>query len=127
MLHDVFVSLADKPRQFSGRSHVSTWLYSVTTHACLNRIRNRDNRLRLLTDNADSVRPRAPTASPEHAALAAEVLARLPNELASVAIYYYVDEMTHAEIADVMGCSRRHVGNLLTRLKAAATATELVA
>jgi DNA-directed RNA polymerase specialized sigma24 family protein len=40
----------------------------------------------------------------------------MPEPLALVAVYYYVDELSHAEIARIMGCSSRHVGNLLERL-----------
>jgi RNA polymerase sigma-70 factor (ECF subfamily) len=39
----------------------------------------------------------------------------MPDELAQVVVYAYVDEMTHQEIADVLRCSRRQVGNLLQR------------
>jgi DNA-binding transcriptional regulator LsrR (DeoR family) len=32
-------------------------------------------------------------------------------------VHYYFDQMTQAEIAEVMGCSRRHVGDLLERFR----------
>ena len=57
-------------------------------------------------------RPRA-----DDLALARQLLAGMPEDLARIAVYYYVDEMTHDEIASVMVCSPRHVGNLLDRLK----------
>ena len=53
---------------------------------------------------------------PEWALTARSVLAQLPDDLACAAVYYYVDELSHREIAEVMGCSRRHIGNLLARL-----------
>ena len=59
----------------------------------------------------------------ELAVLHAE-LARLPEPLAQVAVYRYVDEMTHDEIARILGCSRRHVGDLLERLEARAHGEE---
>jgi len=45
-------------------------------------------------------------------------LEQLPRALAEVAVYYYVDELSQQEIADLMGCSRRHVGHLIERLEA---------
>jgi RNA polymerase sigma-70 factor (ECF subfamily) len=48
----------------------------------------------------------------------------LPEPLGHVAVYYYLDELTHEEIAELLGCSRRHVGNLLVRLSAWARADE---
>ena len=46
----------------------------------------------------------------------AMLVPHLDEELAQVAVHYYLDEMTHAEIADILGCSRRQVGYLLERL-----------
>jgi RNA polymerase sigma-70 factor (ECF subfamily) len=58
--------------------------------------------------------------SPEESAEARRILARVPEDLASVAIYYYFDQLTHAEIAELIPCSRRQVGNLLERFHQAA-------
>src|SRR3954469_15172668 len=48
VLQDVFVELQRKGERFEGKSSISTYLYSVTTHACLNWLRNRRTRARLL-------------------------------------------------------------------------------
>lgn len=117
VLHDVFVSFIDRPDAFRGQSSITTWLYSATTHACLNRLRNQRTRARLLTEGY--VAPERSTAGgAESTAVLRDLLARVPVELAQVAIYFYADEMTHEEIARVLGCSRRHVGDLVERLRA---------
>jgi RNA polymerase sigma-70 factor (ECF subfamily) len=115
MLHEVFASLLDRPDQFRGESSMTTWLYSVTTNACLNRLRNARTRARLLAIPSGG-RSEQPAASVEDGLLVRELLARVPQELAAVAVYYHVDEMTQDEIAAVLGCSRRHVGDLVERL-----------
>ena len=51
---------------------------------------------------------------------AATVLSAVPEELREVAIYYYVDQMNHDEIAAMLGTSRRTVGNRLEEFRAAA-------
>ena len=115
VMQELFASLMDDPAQFDGRSRITTWLYSATTHSCLNRIRNRKTRARIL---ASAVAPQLGAASSpraEQIAAVRQLLARMPEELARVAVYYYIDEMTHEEIAGLMGCSRRQVGNLLER------------
>jgi RNA polymerase sigma-70 factor (ECF subfamily) len=48
----------------------------------------------------------------------------MPSELGQVAMYYLVDGLTHREIAQLLSCSRRHVGNLLARLQAWDEGTE---
>lgn len=119
VVHDVFLSLLERPAQYEGRSSMSTFLYSAVTHACLNRLRDDKNRRRLLQLNAQAVPlPSAPQESTaeEWTTLRAR-LARLPDGLAQVAVYYYFDELSHEEIARLVGCSRSHVGDLLQRLQ----------
>jgi DNA-directed RNA polymerase specialized sigma24 family protein len=59
------------------------------------------------------------SARSENIAAIRGVLGALPEGLAAVVIYRFVDEMTHAEIATMIGCSRRHVGDLLARFERA--------
>lgn len=109
--------MLDEGSSFRGESAITTWLYSATTHRCLNRIRNTNSRNRIL----ERERPAGEVASPENAenaTIVRDLLTRLPDNLAIAAIHYYVDEMTHDEIANVLGCSRRHVGDLIERLHA---------
>jgi RNA polymerase sigma-70 factor (ECF subfamily) len=116
VVHDVFLSLIERPEQYRGESRVSTFLYSTVTHACLNRLRNQKNRRRLLTEHAPITLPDLHSTPAQRSSELRSVLERMPEPLALVAVYYYIDDLSHAEIARVMGCSSRHVGNLLTRL-----------
>jgi RNA polymerase sigma factor (sigma-70 family) len=120
VVQEVFASLLDHASPFRGDSAITTWLYSATTHGCLNRMRNQKTRERLLDEHARSRADGAAPASPdaERAAIVRDLLARVPDALAEIAVHYYADEMTHDEIARVLGCSRRHVGDLLERLHA---------
>ena len=116
VVQEIFTGMLDGKTTFRGDSAVTTWLYSATTHGCLNRLRNDKTRARLLAaENAGKTEAAAGTDA-ESALLLRQLLARVPANLADVAILHYVDEMTHDEIAEVLGCSRRHVGNLLERL-----------
>ena len=127
VLQDVFTTLVEKPAQFARRSSITTWLYSVTTHACLNRLRDQRNRSRLVAANIARLRPRSSAATSAEQTLVRELLSGLPDDEAQVAIYYYVDELTQKEVATVMGCSRRHVGNLLRRVQERARRQEQIA
>jgi RNA polymerase sigma-70 factor (ECF subfamily) len=116
VLQEVFLSLLDRPDQFDGRSAMTTYLYSMTTNACLNRLRNRRRRARLIT--TATLPPAEPRRAEAEASIDATLfLARLSERLAQVAVYYFLDEMTHEEIAQLIGVSRRQVGNLLTRVQ----------
>ena len=116
VLQELFTGLVARPHQFDGRSAPSTFLYAATTHACLSRLRNRRNRARLLDEQ---VRPWITEVDPRSAEAASAVrgvLALLSEDEARAAVYHHLDGMSHAEIAEVIGCSRRHVGHLLERV-----------
>jgi RNA polymerase sigma factor (sigma-70 family) len=112
-LQEIFLSLADQT-PFELRRGTTAWFYTRTTNYCLNRLRDDKNRARLRLAHGDE-RPDSALGRGENLVLAHDVLAKLPGELAEVAIYYYCDELTHDEIAALLGCSRRHVGHLLER------------
>ena len=118
IVQDIFLSLFERPEQFSGRSTVTTFLYSMTTHACLNRLRDQRNRERLLRSwqEQGSKLEVASGLSLEQRLMLQEALSALPGDLAQVAIYSILDGLTHEQIARIMACSRRQVGNLLARL-----------
>lgn len=116
VVQEVFMSLLDRPDQFGGRSAFTTWLYSVTTHACLTRLRNRRTRERLLQQQQSPPGPGDIPPSGERLAQLQQWLRRLPEPLALVAVYSLVDGMTQQEIADQIGGSRRRVGDLLKQI-----------
>jgi RNA polymerase sigma-70 factor (ECF subfamily) len=116
VVHDVFLRLFEQPDQFLGQSRVSTYLHSAVTHECLNRIRNRRTRARLTEERRHLWSASDPGTSAESAVAARDLLAQLPETLAAVAVYYYLDELSQREIAGVLGCSHSHVAHLLAEL-----------
>ena len=117
VLQEVFVSLLERPEQFAGKSKVTSFLYSVTTHRCFNKLRNARNRERILKQHQGEehgIEPRA-----DAWILVREIVSQLPEQQALVLVYHYGDGMTQDEVAEVMGCSRRHIVNLLARLSTA--------
>ncbi len=118
VVQDVFLSLLERPEQFEGRSKLTTFLYGTTTHACLNRIRNQKKRAHLLEREAwDGDDGSAPLSAERRSELHA-LLRRMPDEWARAVVYHHMDDLTHDEVAKLMGCSRRHVGNVLARVAA---------
>jgi RNA polymerase sigma factor (sigma-70 family) len=114
-VQDIFLSLVQRPEQLAGVVSVTAWLYRATTHYCLNRLRDRRGRTRIL----ETLQPVVAVASrSEMVAQVRSLLDKLPEPLGEVAVYHYVDGMTYDEIAAMLGCSRRQVGYLLARLHA---------
>jgi len=108
-LQEVFASLLQQRKPIAS---VVAWLYQATTHWCLNQLRNRRTGARLLELRPP---PRADAPSPEPPAEVRSLLSLLPDEVAAAVVYHYLDGMTHEEVAQLLGCSRRMVGYLLER------------
>lgn len=91
------------------------WLYRVSTNLCLDRLRQRRNELAAARDDE------RPGDTGEARLLCRDGLRRLLAAVAprtrEVAVYAYVDGMTHEEIAKVSGMTDRSVRNHLTRLR----------
>jgi RNA polymerase sigma-70 factor (ECF subfamily) len=116
VLQELFAGLVARPEQFDGRSTPSTFLYAATTHACLARLRDRKNRARLVDEQVRPWTTDVDPRSPEAGVMVRSALAQLGDDEARATVYYFLDGMSHAEIADMIGCSRRHVGDLLERV-----------
>lgn len=116
VVQELFLKLHERPELLAGATSRVGFLYVATTRACLNRLRDGKNRARLLRERSDVDEHESSRAEGLSALRAA--LARMPEPLGQLAVYYYFDELTHDEIAPLLGCSRRQVGNLLDRLHA---------
>ncbi|HYY51798.1 MAG TPA: sigma-70 family RNA polymerase sigma factor [Myxococcales bacterium] len=124
-LQEVFASLLRAPHSLRNATSVVGWLYRATTHFCLNQLRNRRTGTRLLQEGI----PPARVASCRGQALVElrSVLSRLPTDVAAASVYYHLDGMTHAEVAELLGCSRRKVGYLLERAQQSLARLEQIA
>lgn len=114
-MQEVFVRAIRSNVEFFENTSPTTWLYRVTTNYCLNVRRNRQRR-----DELDAVRappPEVVANDLDDRLFVLELLSRLPEELAQIAVYYYFDQMNQAEIASLLGVSRRTVGNRLEEFK----------
>jgi len=115
VVQEVFLSLHLQHAALHQGGLIS-WLYMATTHRCLKLIRDQASRSRLERENADVLTPQSPQ-DPDIGPLLRRLLPQLDETLAQAAVHRFLDEMSHEEIAQLLGCSRRHVGNLLQRLE----------
>jgi RNA polymerase sigma-70 factor, ECF subfamily len=105
--HDVFMSLL-KEREVD-ESAIVGWFYRVTTNHCLNLLRDERRHRRLLTA--------LPVGTTVNALPLPVLLHGIPADLQVLAVLYHIDEMTQAEVADVLGVSQRTVSSRLAELK----------
>jgi RNA polymerase sigma-70 factor (ECF subfamily) len=115
----VFLKLFSRIGQFQGESEFSTWLYRVTTNACVDEQRKR--RRFLPFGDAPLREPRARGAQEESVAGAeltgavARAVASLKPKLRVVMLLKYFEELSYEEIAAAVGCSAGTVASRLNR------------
>jgi RNA polymerase sigma-70 factor, ECF subfamily len=121
---EVFIRCLHHHRKLRPGRELLAWLYRAATNLCLNEIRDRRVRGETNVPAAAAAHgePAEPVdfREPEAAArlLTAEVLKGLDRRVQDVAVYVFVDGMTHAEAAEVAGVSERTVRNCLSRFVA---------
>jgi len=114
-LQEVFLRVITAEAHILDEASPTAWLHRVTTNLCLNRLRDERRRKELLEER-DRTRAADSSASvddPEARAIVLQILSSVTPEMQEIAVYRFVDEMTHDEIADLVGVSPRTVGNRL--------------
>lgn len=126
-LQEIFASILKSPHELRDARSVVGWLYQATTHFCLNLLRNQRTGARLLEQVSRPSLPQAALSNAEALAEVRSLLALMPADVASAVVYHHLDGMTHAEVAELLGCSRRQVGYLLERAQQSALRAEQTA
>jgi RNA polymerase sigma-70 factor (ECF subfamily) len=119
---EVFLRLLDANEQVLAHPEPLAWLYRVTTNLCLNRLRDEKRRTKLIGGAmpANDHSHARHEGDAETRAVVVDILRRVPIELQQIAFYYHADGMTCDEIAEVIGVSRRTIGNRLVAFQAVA-------
>jgi RNA polymerase sigma-70 factor (ECF subfamily) len=116
VVHALFVELVQHPPDTMDLPY----LYRAVTNRCLNAVRDRATRARLLAREEAMVAPVARVRCDDEV-IGLELLARLTERLderhLEVLVCRYVDEMTQDEIADHLGTSRKTIGKRLARIR----------
>lgn len=88
------------------------WIYRISTNYCLNHIRDRSRQAEPVEDVPEqaSEHPETPMIDRN---LAMRLLERAPENLRAPAVLYYVDGLEQAQVAQMLGISRRTVINRL--------------
>ncbi|HYM25616.1 MAG TPA: RNA polymerase sigma factor [Vicinamibacterales bacterium] len=109
---EVFLRAYRGLRSFRGQASIATWLYRISVNVCLNRVSVKTTLDRatasvddqpLLDERSDS--PPELLLREERAAQVRAAIAQLPNKQRATLILRTYHEMSHQEIADVLGSS----------------------
>jgi len=109
MTQDVFVRAFKGLRNFKGDAALGTWLYRVGVNACLNRVALKRPSMEALDveRHVDERRPNAHelVAQGERAVVVRRAIAQLPPKQRATLVLRMYQEMSHEEIAGVLGTS----------------------
>jgi len=116
---EIFIRVLSSIGGFQQRSQLTTWLYQVTTNYCLNLIRDRSRRTELHEAHVAPMAGDAElgSARSDDLVLLRKLLAGADEQQAQAVIYVFLDGMSHQEAAEVLGVSKRTVGNLIERFQ----------
>jgi RNA polymerase sigma-70 factor, ECF subfamily len=116
----VFLKLMGSIGQFRGESGFSTWLYRFVVNACVDTTRSRGARARMADPAVLDMLP-AP-GSQEEAFASAQVAGTVRAAVSSLApkirlaiLLRYFEDLSYAEMADVLNCSIGTVASRLSR------------
>jgi RNA polymerase sigma-70 factor (ECF subfamily) len=118
VMQEVFARALKARAELPNEAASMGWLYRITTNLCLSGMRDRTRRKRILDRWAPP--PAIAAAAPKaDSTLTVRALLRdVPDDMQELAIYYFVDEMSQAEIAALTGIPRRTVGYRLEQFRA---------
>jgi RNA polymerase sigma-70 factor (ECF subfamily) len=109
LTQDVFVRAFKGLHRFKGDSALGTWLYRVGVNVCLNRVALKRPKLEALEpeQHVDQRNPDAHdlVARDERAVVVRRAIAKLPPKQRATLVLRIYQEMSHEEIATVLGSS----------------------
>lgn len=118
IVHGLFVDLMQRKRA----NLELPYLYRAVTNRCLNHLRDRDNRRRLLEKQAPALRGAARVRCDDQV-IGADLLVKLRDRLdeacLEVLVCRFYDDMSQEETAALLGTSRKTVGKRLAKIRAA--------
>ncbi|MEN0062290.1 MAG: sigma-70 family RNA polymerase sigma factor [Myxococcota bacterium] len=124
VLQEVFLAALEKRHTYRGEAPPRAWLYGIATRHCLARLRNEKRRRELLEEMGE-----VPWSCPVTSAEGTEARVFLSQlwrtvdpELAQIGVYYYVDQLSQADIGALLGVSGRTISTRLHHLTALAAA-----
>ncbi len=120
LMLDAFAEIAVGPTIFSGKSSFKTWLFSVGKHLALKQLRRqKHDAVSELSDKAGSEQPELQLLREEQNRALYDALEQITPEYREALLLQYMENMTPAEIAQVMGKRVGQIYNLIKRGKQA--------
>lgn len=118
LVHDIFLLVFKNYKSFKGNSDTYTWIYRITTNTCINYVKKEmkqnNGKLQLEFDVSDNFLQEQKI---DHSLLIKQIFASFNKKLQQIALYYFIDDFTQEEIAEILQISRKTVSRKIQFLK----------
>jgi RNA polymerase sigma-70 factor (ECF subfamily) len=128
---EVFVEIYQSVSRFNVRSKLSTWIYRITVSKSLELIRSRNRKKRTgilfslfgkedhltVTSTSPFYHPGIKLENKERAAILFQAIEKLPVNQRAAFTLHKLEDLSYAEVAEVMGVSVSSVESLMFRAK----------
>jgi RNA polymerase sigma-70 factor, ECF subfamily len=125
LLQDIFLQVHRKLGSFRGDSALGTWLYRLAMNQCLDFVRSRQSRMKVVTAGFDEDglnEPEAPRETPVERMDLERAVRRLPEGYRAAFVLHDIEGLDHKQIARMLGVtegtSRSQVFKARTKLRA---------
>ncbi len=114
----IYLRVFESIHQFAGRSNLMTWLYRIAVNECLQFRRKRGSRPTVqLADYEPQDRAKSSTETTQQRELLATALGRIDAELRCIFLLRETDELSYAQIAEVLQVPEGTVASRLNRAR----------
>jgi RNA polymerase sigma-70 factor, ECF subfamily len=131
LAEETFVRVHQHRSRFNFKSKFSTWLLTIATNLCRHHTRWRKRHPTISLDDAASIDevsdenllisaeeiPSALASRTELAKLVREEIQKLPHDLKTAVLLFAYDELSYAEIGEILGCTPKAVETRLYRVR----------
>jgi RNA polymerase sigma-70 factor, ECF subfamily len=108
LLQEIFLQVYKKLGSFRGDAALGTWLYRLALNHCLDFVRSRQARMKLVTDAMDEngvAEHAAPRETPVARIDLERAVQRLPDGYRTAFVLHDVEGLDHKQIAEMLGIS----------------------
>ena len=131
LAEETFVRVYQHRSRFNFKSKFSTWLLTIATNLCRHHARWRKRHPTISLDDTASIDevsdenflisaeeiPSALASRTELAKLVKEEIQKLPHDLKTAVLLFAYDELSYAEIGQILGCTPKAVETRLYRVR----------